>query len=85
MQYPMITTVNYLFILDYYWGKDLGKDEGTIELIRSFDQPTTYGTIDEGIKNWISKNERPPVVPFNERTIGDIFSSGKKGVVLFNG
>lgn len=63
----------------------MGKDAGTIEIIRSFDQPTTYGHIDEGIKKWISKNERPPVVPFDERTIGDMFSSGKKGVVFFNG
>lgn len=63
----------------------MGKDAGTIEIIRSFDQPTTYGQIDEGIKKWISKNERPAVVPFDERTIGDMFSSGKKGVVFFNG
>lgn len=70
---------------NYYWGKNLGKDEGTVELIRSFDSPVTYESINDKIKGWISKHERPPVVPFDDRTIGDMFGSGRKGVVLFNG
>lgn len=37
------------------------------------------------MKNWIQKYDRPPVVPFDERTIGEMFASAKKGVVLFNG
>ena len=81
----MTTTVNSTLIIDYYWGKDLGKEEGTVELIRSFDSPVTVSSIDSNIKSWISKYERPPVVPFDDRTIGDIFGSGKKGLVLFNG
>lgn len=54
-------------------------------MIRSFGEPVFYASIDEKIKNWIAKHERPSVVPFDERTIGDIFGSGKKGLVLFNG
>lgn len=69
----------------YYWGKDLGKDEGTVELIRYFADPMTYGAIDDGLKNWVAKNQRPLIVPFDERTIGDVFGSQKLGVVLFNG
>lgn len=33
----------------------------------------------------MSKNQRPTVVPFDERTIGDIFGQSKLGIVLFNG
>lgn len=53
-------------------------------MIRSFGEPVTYASIDDNIKSWISKHERPPIVPFDERTIGDMFGSGKKGLVLFN-
>lgn len=81
---PMTTTVHFILILDYYWGKDLGKEEGTVELIRNFDEPVTQSSIDANINKWISKHERPPVVPFDDRTIGDMFGSGKKGLVLFN-
>lgn len=54
-------------------------------MIRSFDEPVTTATIDASISNWIAKHERPPVVAFDDRTIGDMFGSGKKGVVFFNG
>jgi len=54
-------------------------------LIRNFAESVTHSSIDDKVKTWIEKNERPPVVPFDERAIGTIFSSGKKGVVLFNG
>lgn len=37
------------------------------------------------MKTWIAKNERPLVVPFDERTIGDVFGQAKLGIVLFNG
>lgn len=33
---------------------------------------------------WIWKNQRPLVVPFDERTIGDIFGSSQIGFALFN-
>lgn len=45
----------------------------------------TIASTDSKLTDWISKHQRPAVVPFDERTIGDIFGSGKKGVVLFNG
>lgn len=54
-------------------------------MIRNFDATITYGAIDEGLKQWVAKNQRPLVVPFDERTIGDMFGSSKLGVVLFNG
>lgn len=44
----------------------------------------TYERVDEKIKDWISSNERPPVVDFDDRTIGDIFSNKKSGVLLFD-
>ena len=54
-------------------------------MIRNFDNAVTYEAIDDGLKAWVSKNQRPLVVPFDERTIGDMFGSSKKGLVLFNG
>lgn len=74
-----------MYNLAYYWGKDLGKDAGTVEIIRNFAEPATYTAIDDGLKSWVAKNQRPLVVPFDERTIGEMFGSSKKGVVLFNG
>lgn len=68
----------------YYWGTDLGKTEGSVEIVRDFDGRLTYETVDEGLKNWITKNQRPLVVPFDERTISDVFSSKKIAAVLFN-
>lgn len=68
----------------YYWGKDLGKDEGSVEVIRNFADSVTYGAIDDGLSAWVAKNQRPPVVPFDDRTIGDIFGQQKLGLVLFN-
>ena len=54
-------------------------------MIRSFDAAVTYPSIDDGLKNWIGHNERPYVVPFDERTIEGMFGNGKIGMVLFNG
>ena len=79
------TTVFFTITLAYYYGVDLGKDAGTVELIRSFDAAVTYPNLDDGLKNWIGHNERPFVVPFDERTIEGMFGNGKVGVVLFNG
>lgn len=58
----MTKTVYILPYLDYYWGINLGKPEGTIELIRDFGDETIYDGINEGVKNWIAKNQRPLVV-----------------------
>ena len=54
-------------------------------MIRSFDASISYATIDDGLKSWLAKNQRPLVVAFDDRTIGEMFSSQKKGLVLFNG
>lgn len=53
-------------------------------MIRNFDEVITYSSFDEGLSVWINKNQRPVVVPFDERTISDIFGSRKLGAVLFN-
>lgn len=58
----MTKTVYILLYLDYYWGINLGKSEGTIELIRDFGDDITYDRINKGVKNWIAKNQRPLVV-----------------------
>ena len=71
--------------LAYYWGADLGKEAGTVELVRSFDACVTYTGIDDGLQAWISRNERSIVVPFDERTIQDVFGQAKTALVLFNG
>ena len=44
----------------------------------------TSREINNELGAWIAKNERPLVVPMDERTIGDMFSSKKPGLVLFN-
>lgn len=62
----------------------MGKEAGTVELVRNFAESITYATIDDGLSAWVMKNQRPLVVPFDERTIGDIFGSRKLGLVLFN-
>lgn len=62
----------------------MGKTEGSVEIIRPFDSVATYEHVDEKLEGWIRQNERPPVVPFDDRTIGEMFSQGKPGVCLFN-
>ena len=80
------TTIVFSIIISaYYYGVDLGKEAGTVELIRSFDAAVTYPSLDDGLRNWIGHNERPFMVPFDERTIEGMFGNGKVGVVLFNG
>jgi hypothetical protein len=79
----MTSIVKFRVILAYYIAQ-VGKTEGSVELFRPFDSVATYESADEDLKSWITKNERPPVVPFDDRTIGDMFSSSKPGVCLFN-
>lgn len=40
--------------------------------------------MDENIAAWLALYERPVVVDFDERTIGDIFSNAQRGILLFN-
>jgi hypothetical protein len=82
-QLPMTTTVKNLNNLAYYVAQ-VGKPEGSVEIFRPFDQPATYEKADGSLEAWVKANERPIVVPFDERTIGDMFSQAKPGICLFN-
>lgn len=53
-------------------------------MFRPFGDAAHYPLVDEAFAAFISKHERPLVKPFDDRTIGDIFSSGKQGIFLFN-
>jgi hypothetical protein len=79
--------VNKLAVADdfnTYYIAQVGKSEGSVELFRPFDSAVTYESADEGLEAWVRKNERPIVVPFDDRTIGDMFSSSKAGLCLFD-
>jgi hypothetical protein len=80
---PMTSTVTNFTNLAYYVAQ-VGKTEGSVEIFRPFDQPATYEKADDSVDAWIKTNERPIVVPFDERTIGDMFSQAKPGICLFN-
>jgi hypothetical protein len=79
----MTTTVRNFPKIAYYVAQ-VGKPEGSVEIFRPFDQPATYERADASVDAWIKANERPIVVPFDERTIGDMFSQAKAGICLFN-
>jgi len=53
-----------------------------LQIIRPFGEPVET-LVDEDIKQWIGKNERPTVYPFNERTISEIFSESASAIILF--
>ncbi len=57
--------------------------EGTVQIIRNFADAVST-TVSESIANWIKLNERPVVYPFNDRTIGDIFSERGSAAILFH-
>ncbi len=67
-----------------YYVAQVGKTEGSVEIIRPFGEAATYERADDKLEAWIRNNERPSVVPFDDRTIGDMFSSSKPGICLFN-
>lgn len=79
----MTITVKSKYNLAYYVAQ-VGKTEGSVEIIRPFDEVATYEHADEKLESWIRQNERPTVVPFDERTIGEIFSQAKPGLCLFD-
>ena len=57
--------------------------EGTVQIIRNFaDAVSTAAS--EDIAKWIKLNERPTVYPFNDRTIGEIFSERGSAAILFH-
>ena len=64
--------------------KDSGKDEGSVVMFRPFGDDANYAKVDESFKAWIENNERPIVLPFDERTISSVFHQGKDAVCFFN-
>lgn len=79
----MTTTVIYWFNSAYYVAQ-VGKTEGSVEIFRPWDSVATYELVDQKLESWIRQNERPIVVPFDDRTIGEMFSKSKPGICLFN-
>lgn len=79
----MTTTVKNFNNLAYHIAQ-VGKPEGSVEIFRPFDSVATYERADAKLDAWIKSNERSIVVPFDERTIGDMFSNAKAGICLFN-
>lgn len=74
----------YKIINSAYYIANVGKTAGSVEIFRPFDEVATYEQADDKLEAWIRSNERPPVVPFDDRTIGEMFSQVKPGVCLFN-
>lgn len=68
----------------YYFVKESGKEQGTVEILRNFAESVSYNAIDDGLAAWVSKNQRPTIVNFDDRTIGEIFGEQKLGFILFN-
>ena len=73
---------------DYYLVTgDLAKDikETQVTVFTSFSEPITYkGSIGSTFKFWLLKNERPSIVPVDERTVNLIFKEHMNVVMLFN-
>jgi len=80
----LMTTTVRNFSNSAYYVAQVGKPEGSVEIIRPFDSVATYEKADSKLEAWVRSNERPVVVPFDERTIGDMFSQSKAGLCLFN-
>ena len=57
---------------------------GTVKLIRNFDEVATFTGNFDTLGNWITKNSRPALLPFDQRTIQSIFGDAKKAVVFIN-
>lgn len=69
--------------LGYYHVSGGDQPEGTVQIIRSFGEPVST-EVTEGVANWIKLYERPVVYPFNDRTIGEIFSERGSAAILFH-
>lgn len=58
----------------YFNVEEEGEDsKGSIVLIRPFGDDVTYEKVDENLKDWITANDRPLVLPFDDRTIASVF------------
>jgi hypothetical protein len=60
-----------------------GQPEGTVQIIRNFGE-TVSTPVSDSVGSWIKTHERPAVYPFNDRTIGEIFSERGTAVILFH-
>ncbi len=47
--------------------------KGSVVIIRPFGGDVTYDKIDDKLKDWITANDRPLVLPFDDRTISSVF------------
>lgn len=67
----------------YYQVSGSDQPEGTVQIIRNFGE-TVSTAVTEAVGSWIKLYERPVVYPFNDRTIGEIFSERGTAVILFH-
>ena len=54
-------------------------------MFRPFGETITHPKVDYKLKGWISANDRPAVVPFDDRMSSYAFSEGKPLLMFFNG
>ena len=53
-------------------------------MYRPFAESISYDKVDYKLKAWINANDRPPVIPLDDRTSSYAFSDGKPLFILFN-
>lgn len=53
-------------------------------MITPFGDDVTYEKADDGLKAWVSSNDRPLVLPFDDRTISSVFHEGLDAITLYN-
>lgn len=53
-------------------------------MIRPLHEKIICERVDQNLKEWIRKNEKHIVVPFNDRAIAQVFNENKTAVFLFN-
>ena len=67
----------------YFNVKD-AEPQGQVVMITPFGDDVTLEKADDGLKQWVSDNDRPLVLPFDDRTIGSVFQEGKDAILLYN-
>lgn len=56
-----------------------------MQLLRSFDSDATFTGGDfAALSQWIGKNSRPAILPFDQRTIQSIFGESKQAFIFIN-
>lgn len=64
--------------------KSVAAKESVVKIIRPFAEPAVYTGKYDSIGSWISKNSRPSLLPFDQRTIQSIFGESKKAFIFVN-